>query len=207
MADADRAAGAPMKTAVVRPPAPPAPSIHTPRLELRAATAALVRAALAGPGALGSELGAQVPATWPHECLDAAALRFFLSRLSGQEEAAPWWLRFVLRQGLTGKRMLVGSAGYKGPPGADGALELGYGIVRGLRGQGYGTEAAQGLVEQGFALAGVQRIVAHTLPDGAASIRVLVKNGFVRSAEAAPVGTLRFELTRARFAALPARRH
>jgi [ribosomal protein S5]-alanine N-acetyltransferase len=185
----------------------PAPCIRTPRLELAAASAGLIRAALAGPGALASELGAQVPATWPHECLDAAALRFFLSRLSGDEHAAPWWLRFVLRRGLTGKRALVGSAGYKGPPGPDGALELGYGIVLGLRGLGYGTEAAQGLVEQGFALAGVQRIVAHTLPDGTASIRVLVKNGFVRSAEPAPLGTLRFELTRARFAALPTRRH
>jgi len=185
----------------------PANSIRTPRLELLAATPQQVRAALAGPGTLASELDAQIPESWPHEYLDPAALRFFLARLSPDEGAAPWWLRFVLRRGLTGKRALVGSGGYKGPPTREGVLELGYGIVEGQRGMGLATEVAQGLVDQGFALTGVNRIVAHTLPDGTASIRVLVKNGFVRSAEPAPVGTLRFELTRARFAAQPPRRH
>jgi [ribosomal protein S5]-alanine N-acetyltransferase len=191
--------------APVRPA--PALAIRTPRLELLAASSELIQAALAGPGALASELGAHVPETWPHEFLDSAALRFFLARLAPDDAAAGWWLRFVLRRGITGKRALIGSGGYKGPPGPEGVLELGYGIVEGQRGMGYATEVTQGLVDQGFALEGVSRIVAHTLPDGTASIRVLLKNGFVRSADPAPAGTLRFELTRARFAAQPPRRH
>lgn len=186
----------------------PAPSIRTPRLELPAAAPRLIRAALQGSIALAAALDAHVPDSWPHQCMDAAALRFFLARLSPDAAVAPWWLRFVLRRGLAGKRILVGSGGYKGPPTPDGALELGYGIVEGERGLGFATEMTQGLVAEGFALAGVNRIVAHTLPDGAASIRVLVKNGFARSADAAPVGTLRFELTRCRFlAAQTTRRH
>lgn len=185
----------------------PAASIRTPRLDLPAASAAQIRAALTSPEALAVALDAHVPHSWPHEFLDPSSLRFFLARLTPGEEDAPWWLRFVLRRGLTGKRALIGSCGYKGPPTRDGVLELGYGIVEGQRGLGFATEATQGLVDQGFALAGVNRIVAHTLPDGTASIRVLVKNGFVRSAEPAPVGTLRFELTRARFVALAPRRH
>lgn len=186
--------------------APPA-SIRTPRLDLPVAGAAQLSAALEGPKALAAALQAQVPDSWPHEYLDASVLRFFLARLAEGEAAAPWWMRFVLRRGLTGKRALIGSCGYKGPPTADGVLELGYGIVEGQRGLGFATEATQGLVDQGFGLAGVNRIVAHTLPDGTASIRVLVKNGFVRSAEPAPVGTLRFELTRHRFMAQAPRRH
>ena len=185
----------------------PALNIRTPHLELRAASARLIQAALAGPERLRVELDAHVPATWPHEYMDAAALRFFLSRLSPDESAAGWWLRFVLRRGRTGRRALIGSGGYKGPPGADGVLELGYGIVEDQRCLGYATEATQGLVDEGFALEGVSRIVAHTLPEGTASIRVLVKNGFVRSADPAPAGTLRFELTRARFVAQGPRRH
>jgi RimJ/RimL family protein N-acetyltransferase len=185
----------------------PAISIRTPRLELRAASAQVIKAALVGPDALASELGVHVPDTWPHEYMDTAALRFFLSRLSTDESAAGWWLRLVLRRGRTGKRALIGSGGYKGPPGPDGVLELGYGIVEGQRLLGYATEVTQGLVDQGFELEGVCRIVAHTLPEGTASIRVLVKNGFVRSADPAPAGTLRFELTRARFVAQGPRRH
>jgi len=185
----------------------PAHNIRTPRLDLLAASVRTIEAALAGPDPLALELGAHVPATWPHEYLDAAALRFFLSRLSPDENAAGWWLRLVLRRGRTGKRALIGSGGYKGPPGPDGVLELGYGIVEGQRCMGYATELTQGLVDHGFALEGVSRIVAHTLPEGTASIRVLVKNGFLRSADPAPVGTLRFELTRARFAAQGPRRH
>lgn len=185
----------------------PATSIRTPRLELLAAAPRHVHAALDGPAALASELDAHVPESWPHEYLDAATLRFFLGRLSPDEGAAPWWLRFVLRRGLTGKRALIGTGGYMGPPTGDGVLELGYGIVEDQRGVGYATEVTQGLVDHGFGLSGVNRIVAHTLPDGTASIRVLVKNGFVRSAEAAPVGTLRFELTRCRFQAQAPRRH
>jgi RimJ/RimL family protein N-acetyltransferase len=72
----------------------------------------------------------------------------------------------------------VGDAGFKGPPGADGAVEIAYGIEPEHQGRGIATEAAAALVEIALADERVAVVRAHTLPDGKASQRVLVKNGF-----------------------------
>lgn len=73
---------------------------------------------------------------------------------------------------------VVGGCGFKGPPDADGIVEIAYGIDAAHRGRGYATEAAGGLA--GFALADVRvRLVrAHTKPANDASARVLAKCGF-----------------------------
>jgi hypothetical protein len=60
----------------------PASVIVTERLELVPATAPLVRAALAGSSNLAAGLDASVPATWPPEYLESAALDFTLARLA-----------------------------------------------------------------------------------------------------------------------------
>ena len=98
-------------------------------------------------------------------------------------------------------RSLIGSAGYKGPPSADGSVEVGYGIVEDHRRRGYATEAAMGLVDRAFSVAEVGRVIAETLPELAGSIGVLHKCGFRLLGAGSEPGVIRFELTRADYAA------
>jgi [ribosomal protein S5]-alanine N-acetyltransferase len=173
--------------------------IVTERLELIPATAELTQAALHGPPALATALGAGVPTSWPPEFLDAAALEFTLERMRESPEQAGWWLHFVvLTRCLTG-RLLIGSAGYKGPPGPEGRLEIGYGIVRDQQRRGYASEAARGLLAHAFADPVVQTVIAETLPELTGSIGVLAKCGFHPMGEGSEPGVIRFELTRAEY--------
>lgn len=169
--------------------------IVTDRLELTPATPGLTRAALQGADALAAELGAVVPATWPPEFLDFAAFEYTLARLEDSAQAG-WWLYFVLLPEGAAGRTLIGSAGYKGPPSADGSVEVGYGIVEDHRRRGYATEATMGLVGRAFSVAEVGRVIAETLPELAASIGVLHKCGFRLLGAGSEPGVIRFELTR-----------
>lgn len=173
--------------------------IVTGRLELIPGTAELIQAALDGQCALAATLGASVPATWPPEFLDPPALEFTLKRLREGPKQAGWWLHFVvLARGDTG-RLLIGSAGYKGPPSPDGTVEIGYGIVGDQHRRGYGSEAARGLLGHAFADPAVHKVIAETLPELTASIGVLAKCGFDLIGEGSEPGVIRFELTRAKY--------
>lgn len=173
--------------------------IVTDRLELVPATLELTQAALDGEHALGACLHAVVPPTWPPEYLDRASLQVTLDRLAEGLEQAEWWLHFVVLRGAEPARILIGSAGYKGPPSADGTVEVGYGIVRDHQRRGYASEAVRGLLAHAFAVPAVRRVIAETLPELAASIAVLGKCGFRLIGEGSEPGVIRFELTRAEY--------
>jgi len=73
---------------------------------------------------------------------------------------------------------IMGDAGlilfaHKGPE-----IELGYRLAKPYWGKGYASEAAAAWVSHGFAELGLERIVAVTHPENAASQRVLEKVGF-----------------------------
>jgi RimJ/RimL family protein N-acetyltransferase len=170
--------------------------IETERLVLTPATTELVRAALEGPAALGAGLRAEVPASWPPEYLDAAALEYTLARLAQGPGNFGWWLHFIVLKGSGTGRTLIGSGGYKGPPSADGTVEVGYGIVSDHRRKGYAVEATLGLLARAFSRPSVQRAIAETLPELTPSIGVLEKCGFRLIGEGSEPGVIRFELTR-----------
>jgi RimJ/RimL family protein N-acetyltransferase len=176
------------------------PLIVTDRLQLVPATVELTRAALDGERALEACLGASVPASWPPEFLDPPSLMFVLDRLAEGPEQAGWWLHFIVLQHPAG-RTLIGSAGYKGPPSADGTVEVGYGIVRDHHRQGYASEAVRGLLSHAFALPAVHRVIAETYPELAGSIGVLAKCGFHLIGAGSEPGVIRFELSRAEYSA------
>lgn len=75
-------------------------------------------------------------------------------------------------------RLVVGTAGFKGPPSEQGVVEIGYGIAPIYGGRGYATQAAEALVAFAFTHHTVQTVCAHTLPASNASTRVLTKCGF-----------------------------
>lgn len=72
---------------------------------------------------------------------------------------------------------MVGSCSFKGPP-AGGIVEIAYGIRPEEEGNGYATEVAQALVDYASSCGDVHLVRAHTLPNAAASQRVLEKCGF-----------------------------
>ena len=87
----------------------------------------------------------------------------------------PWVHGFVVRHRETGAA--VGLGGFKGPQ-RDGVVEIAYGTASEHCGKGYASETAAALVDYAFTCADVRLVVAHTLPDNAASKRVLMKCGF-----------------------------
>ncbi|HZI42857.1 MAG TPA: GNAT family N-acetyltransferase [Gemmatimonadaceae bacterium] len=71
----------------------------------------------------------------------------------------------------------VGGGGYKGPPDADGMVEIAYGIDAAYRGRGFAKEVAAALTQ--YALGAEARHVrAHTRPENGASARILEHCGF-----------------------------
>ena len=168
--------------------------IATERLDLIPATAELARAAIAGPAALKAALKADVPATWPPDYNDKASFQFAVDQLAKGTAQAGWWLHLVV---LRAQKLLIGTVGYKGPPSADGTVELGYGIVSDHRRKGYAAEAVRGLVSHAFAEPKVSRVIAETPPNLAPSIGVLKKCGFeLMESPGSEPGVIRFELTR-----------
>ena len=76
---------------------------------------------------------------------------------------------------------LVGMGGFMGPP-DDGTVELGYAVAPARQGRGFATAVVAVLLGRARE-AGVEKVIAHTLPEANASTAVLVKNGFVRDGE------------------------
>ncbi len=79
--------------------------------------------------------------------------------------------------------LVVGGAGFFGPPDADGRTELGYGIVPSRRGRGYATEAVLSLVLFGLADPDAVELFAGVELANAPSVRVLEKAGMMRISE------------------------
>jgi len=170
-------------------------AIPTTRLELVAATLAHVEAELAAPERLAELLAAQIPPSWPPGEYDRNAMEFFRGRLrEGGDAVAGWYGWYAIRRAAPGApAVLVGAAGFLGPPSEDGVAELGYSVAPEHRGRGYATEIARALVRRALGMRGVRRVVAHTTRDNPASVAVLERCGFREAAEDAATGRVRFE--------------
>jgi RimJ/RimL family protein N-acetyltransferase len=88
----------------------------------------------------------------------------------------PWRYGFFIVE--RERRLVIGTAGFKGPPDSGGMVEIAYGIVPTFEGRGYATESAGALVGFAFGTGDVRLIRAHTLPVANASTHVLLKCGF-----------------------------
>ncbi|HJU67130.1 MAG TPA: GNAT family N-acetyltransferase [Gemmatimonadaceae bacterium] len=100
----------------------------------------------------------------------------WLARLTTASGTDPWRHGFFVVE--RERRAVIGTAGFKGAPDAEGMVEIAYGIVSSFEGRGYATEAAMALVRFAQQTPGVTLIRAHTLPEANASTRVLTKCGF-----------------------------
>ena len=120
------------------------------------------------------EARAMVEAMTPSEKAQVSA--DWLARLATLTSADPWRIGFNLVHRASNR--VIGKAGFKGPPGEDGVVEIAYGVAPDHQGKGYATEAAQALVAYAWRSGRVRVVRAHTLPEPNASTRVLTKCGF-----------------------------
>jgi [ribosomal protein S5]-alanine N-acetyltransferase len=139
---------------------PNAITLQTPRLKLVLKTPEEVRA---GIEIMDAGDKAQLSADW-------------LRRLHVSNSPDPWVHGFSMVQLDTG--ITVGQCGFKGPPDADGMVEIAYGVASDHERKGYATEAARALVAYALSIDQVKLVRAHTLPASSASKRVLAKCGF-----------------------------
>lgn len=100
----------------------------------------------------------------------------WIARVRASTSADPWTHGFAMMHRAS--NAVIGSCAYKGPPDADGIVEIAYGVNPAYQGRGYATEAAKALVEFAFSSGQVRLIRAHTRPEPNASTRVLMKCGF-----------------------------
>ena len=149
-----------------------------------------------GREALSELLGVAVPPEWP-EFPEAFALPGDETGSVGESEPS-WWSGyfFVDRQ----KDTLIGNGGYAGEPNSAGEVEVGYEVAPGYRNLGYASEAVRALVDHALQVAEVTAVIAHTLAEENASVRVLRKLGFQWDGElvSEDTGTIwRWRMTRA----------
>ncbi len=109
------------------------------------------------------------------------AIDFWITRVGENEENFQWYTNWeaVLKE----KNLSIGGIGLTGLPDRNGEVTVGYGFDGNYHRQGFATEALGGLVQWVFKNKQVKRIVAETWKDNYASHKVLIKNGFVQTAE------------------------
>ncbi len=84
----------------------------------------------------------------------------------------------------TQDRRAIGGIGFHAAPDADGHAEVGYDLVPSARGNGYATEALQGLAAWAFGQPGLTVLHASVDEDNAPSHAVLLRAGFERTGAA-----------------------
>lgn len=152
--------------------------IRTPRLRLVPQDAALATAEAVSYAAMAARLGADLPPAWPPPLM-ATMRGHYAAPLTADPHLTGWLLWYWLLRRAGQPPLLIGMGGFRGKPRAGGSVEIGYAVVPAHQRRGYATEAVAALVGWAFQQDGVAQIVAETMPDLAASQRVLQKLGFV----------------------------
>ena len=160
------------------------------RFRLLAATAESARAELEDPARLAHLIGANVPADWPPETL-RDALPLFLQQHEAHPEWTGWLGWYVIRLDRAAP-VLCGSVGFKGPPDAEGAVEIGYSVLPAHQHLGFATEMVETLVRWACAQPGVRCVEAETTVDHPRSVRVLERTGFHRIGTGNEPGAVRY---------------
>ncbi len=78
----------------------------------------------------------------------------------------------------TASKTIVADICFKGPPGTNGEVEIGYGTYLAYQGKGLMTEAVAGLVRWAFTQKNIRAVLAATDPGNTASQKVLQRNHF-----------------------------
>ena len=124
-----------------------------------------------------------------------------LRKLEENADAIGWLLWYMLRT-IEGRPRAIGVAGFTGPP-VDGRCEIVYSVMPDQQRRGYATEAVRALLQRAFASPGVDEVIAYTYPNLTPSIGVLTQCRFMFDGPGNEIGTVRYRVRRAAFAAQP----
>ncbi|MFI6347218.1 GNAT family N-acetyltransferase [Streptomyces sp. NPDC050560] len=102
----------------------------------------------------------------------------------GQMAADPGRARWMARQAVVGDGgLVVGHAGFHGPPDARGMVEIGYSVDPAFRRRGYARAALVELLRRAAAEPSVTVVRATISPDNTASLATIAGFGFVEVGE------------------------
>lgn len=125
-------------------------------------------------------IGATVPDGWPFDAETREGLPWHLSALERDSGQRLWRVRFVIDAATNS---VIGAVNLKGPPAADGDVEIGWGLVPEARGRGFATEASRAVIEWAFGSPEVRRITATVPEHNEASQKVARRLGMSRTGE------------------------
>lgn len=101
-----------------------------------------------------------------------------------QMAADPHHARWMARQAVTGPEgVVIGHAGFHGPPDEAGMVEIGYAVAPDFRRQGYGRAILIELLRRAAAEPEVKTVRATISPDNVASLATIAGFGFVQVGE------------------------
>jgi len=101
-----------------------------------------------------------------------------LKELEEDPTSYGWGCWLVLRKV---DELIIGDAGFKGKPNSRQEVEVGYGFLERYWGQGFATEAVQGLMDWAFDGKAAKKVTAETNVDNYGSIRVLERIGMKKT--------------------------
>jgi RimJ/RimL family protein N-acetyltransferase len=102
------------------------------------------------------------------------AVEAFVRAVDGGARPGPYGVYQLVRRS---DGTVVGDIGFHGPPNAEGAVTVGYGLAPSARGRGYATEALRALVAWALDRSEVTRVDADTTHANLPSQRVMERAG------------------------------
>lgn len=112
-----------------------------------------------------------------------ASLQKVIDDPDGPVWFGPFYAYLIVRRA---DGLAVGDAGFFGPPGTEGEVEIGYALVPGARGSGLAGEAVALLADWALSQPGVRALTARVDADNAASVRLLNRLGFIADGRSEP---------------------
>ena len=103
-----------------------------------------------------------------------------MARLTLQPLAAAPWTGYLA---IAGEGVAVGTCAFKSAPDENDEVEIAYLTFPKQEKRGYGTAMVRALLEIAAGSGGVGRVVAQTLPEENASVRICRRLGFVLEGE------------------------
>ena len=156
-------------------------NLESERVQLVALLPAEIEALIAGDIERTDSLtGLRFPPDWPNDSDARDGLSWHLSALQADETQTAWRIRVIVERS---SRSVIGSINLKGPPSAEGDVEIGWGVSELSRHQGYAYEAARAVARWARRQPGVKSLSATIPDDNEPSQRLATKLGLVRTGE------------------------
>lgn len=153
------------------------PNIETERLVLVALLLEDIEALIARDFGRFAELSGFI---FPPDNPDIGDLAWHLRAIQADDRHVPWRMRVIVERS---SNTVVGSINLKGPPNTAGDIEIGWGLIEGVRGRGYATEASAAMIQWAWQQPGVSSISATIPDDNHASQRLAKRLGLTRNSE------------------------